>query len=71
MFSIKGIHVFNKDMKFRIQAQLCLAIYNFEAHIMLSLCLTFQGIKLPIWEKFNFNVAAKCEYIFSDFYWFI
>jgi len=30
-------------MKFRIQARLCLAIYDFEARIMLSLCSTFQG----------------------------
>jgi len=52
-------------MKFRNQTRLCLAIYDFEARIMLSLCLTFQG--LPVREKFNSNVAAKCEYIFSDF----
>jgi len=26
---------------------------------MLSLCLTFQGTGLPVWEKFNSNVAAK------------
>jgi len=38
---------------------------------MLSLCLTFQGTRLPVWEKFNSNVATKGEYIFSDFYWFI
>jgi len=38
---------------------------------MLSICLNFQGTRLPIWEKFNFNVAVKCEYIFSDFYWLI
>jgi len=56
-------------MKFWIQAQLCLAVYDFEARIMLS--LTFQGTILPVWEKFNSNVAAKCEYTFSDFYWFI
>jgi len=53
-------------MKFRIQARLCLAIYDFEARIMLS--LTFQGARLPVREKFNSNVAAKCEYIFSHFY---
>jgi len=55
-------------MKFRIQARLCLnclAIYDFEARIMLSLCLTFQRNKS---EKFNSNVAAKSEYIFNDFY---
>jgi len=39
---------FYKHMKFRIQARLCLAIYNFEARIMLSLCLTFQGTELPV-----------------------
>jgi len=38
---------------------------------MLSLCLTFQDTRLPVWEKFNSNVTAKYEYIFSDFYWFI
>jgi len=48
-------------MKFWNQARLCLAIYDFEARIMLSLFLTFQGTGLPVWEKFNFNVAAKCE----------
>jgi len=62
---------FYKHMKFQIQARLCLAIYDFEARIMLSLCLTFQSTSLLVWEKFNSNVAAKCEYIFSDFYWFI
>jgi len=40
--------IFYKHMKFRIQALLCLAIYDFEAHIMLSLCLTFQGTRLPV-----------------------
>jgi len=30
-----------KHLKFQIQARLCLAIYYFEAHIMLSSCLTF------------------------------
>jgi len=52
---------FNKQKKFRNQARLCLAIYDFEAHIMLSLCLTFQGIGILVWEKLNSNVAAKCE----------
>jgi len=46
-------------MKFRNQARLCLAIYDFEARIMLSLSLNFQGTGLPVWEKFNSNVAAK------------
>jgi len=49
---------FYKHMKFQNEARLCLAIYDFEARIMLSLCLTFQGIGLWIWEKFNSNVAA-------------
>jgi len=44
----KTLNVFHKHMKFRIQARLCLAIYEFEAHIMLSLCLTFQGTGLPV-----------------------
>jgi len=48
-------------MKFRIQARLCLAIYDIEAHIMLSLCLTFQGTGLLVWKKINSNVIAKCE----------
>jgi len=55
-------------MKFRIQARLFFAIYDFEARIMLSLSLTFPGTRLPVWEKFNSNVAAKCKCIFSDFY---
>jgi len=38
---------------------------------MLSICLTFQGTRLPVWENFNSNVAAKYKYIFSEFYWFI
>jgi len=35
---------------------------------MLSLCLTFQGTRLSVWEKFNSNVTTKCEYIFSDLF---
>jgi len=62
---------FLKHMKFRNQARLCLAVFDFEAHSMLSLCFTFQGTRLPVCEKFNSNVAAKCEFIFSDFDWFI
>jgi len=54
-------------MKFRNQARLCLAVFYFEAHIMLSLCLTFQGTRLPAWKKFNSNVAANGEYLFNDF----
>jgi len=30
-------------MKIRSQAQLCLAIYDFEVHSMVSVCLSFQG----------------------------
>jgi len=57
--------MFYKHMKFWIQARLCLAIYDFEVLIMLNLCLAFQGTRLPVWEKFNSNVAAaaKCESI--------
>jgi len=55
-------------MKFRIQDWLCLAIYDFEARIMLSKCLTFSRYQITGWEKFNSNVVAMCEYIFSDFY---
>jgi len=40
---------------------------NFEAHIMLSLWLTFQGTGLPVWEKFNSSVTVNAEYLFSDF----
>jgi len=29
--------------------------------LMLILCLTFQGTELPVREKFNSNVAAKCK----------
>jgi len=54
-------------MKFRNQARLCLAVSDFEANIMLSLCLTFQGTGLLGWEIFNSNVAANGEYLFSDF----
>jgi len=42
-----------KHMKFRIPARLCLAIYEFEARIILRLCSTFQDARLPVWEKFN------------------
>jgi len=55
-------------MKFRNQASLCLAIYVYKSYNMLSLCLTFQGTGLPVWKNFNSNVAAKGEYLFSDFY---
>jgi len=52
-------------MKFQNQARLCLAIYGFRAHSMLSLCLTFQGTGLLVWEK-----LCGCEGWIS-FYWFI
>jgi len=39
---------FYKHMKLRNQARLCLAIYNFEVRIMLCICLTFQGTRLPV-----------------------
>jgi len=38
---IYWLHVFflyGKHMKFQNQARLCLAIYDFETHIILSLC---------------------------------
>jgi len=47
-------------MKFRNQAPLCLAVFDFEAHIMLSLCSTFQGTGLLVglWEK-KLNGSCK------------
>jgi len=49
-------------MKFRIQARLCLEIYDFEARIMLSLCLLFkvpdyryEKNLTPIWLR-NVNI---------------
>jgi len=42
---------FYKHIKFRNQVRLCLAIYDFEACIMLSLCLTFQGAGIPVWKN--------------------
>jgi len=33
--------------------------------------LNFSRYQTTGIKKFNFNVAAKCEYIFSDFYCFI
>jgi len=53
-------------MKYRNQAWLCLAVSDFAAHIMLSLCLTFQGTGLPVGEKFNSNVAANGEHQWID-----
>jgi len=47
-------------MKIRNQVWLCLAVSDFEVHmLLLSLCLTFQGTGLPVWKKFNSNVAAN------------
>jgi len=37
-----------EHVKFRIQARICLAIFDFEARFMLSLCLTFQGTRLLV-----------------------
>jgi len=34
---------FYKHMKFRNQARLCLVVFDFEAHSMLSSCLTLHG----------------------------
>jgi len=37
-------------MKFRNQqARLCLAVFDLEDRILLSLYLTFQGTGLPVW----------------------
>jgi len=30
--------------------------------------ISWHGTGLPVWEKSNYNVAAKCEYL-GDFYW--
>jgi len=49
-FSVKS-STFFKHMKFRNQAPLCLAVLDFEAHMMRSLCLTFQDTGLPVWEN--------------------
>jgi len=38
------------------QARLCLAIYDFEPQIMLSICLNFQAKAM-----FKINVAVKCD----------
>jgi len=38
-------------MKFQNQARLCLAVFDFEDHSMLSVCLTFQGLGLPVWKN--------------------
>jgi len=46
---------FYKHMKFWNQAQLRLAVFDFVAHIMLSLFLTSQGAGLPLWEKLYFS----------------
>jgi len=38
-------------MEFRNQARLCLANYDFEAHIMLRICLAFQDAELLVRKK--------------------
>jgi len=64
-------------MKFWNQARLCLTRYDFEAHIMLSLCLIFQGTRLSVmyligngYERIygNSNVSAKCESLLRNLY---
>jgi len=56
---------FYKHMKFQNQARLCLAV----SILRLTLCLTFQGAELPVWKKFNSDMAAaKGESLFNDFY---
>jgi len=57
-------------MKFRNQARLCSAVSDFEAHIMPSLCLTFQAnyrygkILTPMWlRRVNFFLMmSKLRY---------
>jgi len=53
------VFYFYKHMNFRNPARLCLAVFDFGARIVLSLCLTFQGTGLPVWKKFNSNVTAN------------
>jgi len=50
---------FYKHMKFRNQARLCLAVFDFGAHIMFK--FSRYRTRLPVWEKFYSNVAAKCQ----------
>jgi len=58
-------------MKFQNQARLCLAVSDFDAHIMLSLCLTFQGTGLPVGKNLTpltpMWLRMVNEYLFSDF----
>jgi len=42
-------------MKFRNQARICLAIYDFEAHMMLSLFLTFLSYRTTRASAENFS----------------
>jgi len=42
-------------MKFRIQTRFCLAIYDFEARIKFSLCLTFQGT-IIIFYRISYSI---------------
>jgi len=44
---------FYKHMKFRNQSRTCLTVYDFEAHSILSLSLTFQGARLLVRYRKN------------------
>jgi len=56
---------FYTRMKFRNLARLCLAVFDFGSHIMLSLCLAFKDTGLqkltPMWLRISVNS-------FSNFY---
>jgi len=52
---------FCKDMKIQNQTRLCLAIYDFERHIMLKIS------KILVYAKFNSYVIAVCEFLL----WFL
>jgi len=55
-------------MKFRNQARLCSAVFDFEVIVCLAYVKLFKVPDYWYEKTFNSNVAAKCEYIFSDFY---
>jgi len=61
MFALRNMKLlhafFYKHMKFGNQARLCLAVSDFEAHIMLSLCLTFQGY-LSLGKRENITLVS-------------
>jgi len=40
-------------MKFWNMARICLAIYDFKAHIVLGICLTFQGNQTTARKQFS------------------